>query len=276
MPAEAAASVLSIPTIVWSGVVASFISLGGVVLSNRSSLERLKEQLRHDSGERHKDRLYELRKDLYLELTAQMTGALGHLGSLAAKDPTADDLAGPFQSVIAGLAKAQLVGTRQTAALASELSTSYGEALIHLIGAAKPMHDLKSDIKISGDMYDQEFAQARRVLSEITTLNESGAPNPAKMSALQRSFENYKNNYTHYSNERDTAWAKYNNLHRSFLAAVSEELNKIAPIQIHLVSAIRAEVGLDTDTSELVQRMENNQARMIHATEDLLAKLERS
>lgn len=191
MPTEAAATALSIPTIVWSGVVASFISLAGVVLSNRSSLERLKEQLRHDSHEKHRDRISELRKEVYLELATQMTYAGGHLGSLAGKDPTTADLGGPLQAAMAELAKAQLIGTRETAALAAEMAAIYGEALFNLMAAAKPMHDLKIDIKISGDMYDQQFSQAKRVIAEIAALNESGIPNPAKMAALQRSFENY-------------------------------------------------------------------------------------
>jgi hypothetical protein len=276
MTAEAASTALSIPTIVWSGVVASFITLAGVVLSNRSSLDRLKEQLRHDSSEKHRDRISQLRRDVYLELTTQITFAGGHLGSLAGKDPTAEDLAGPLQKAMAELAKAQLVGTRETSALAAELSSVYGEALFNLMAAAKPMHDLKIDIKISGDLYDQEFAQAKRVLGEITALNESGTPNPAKMSALQRSIEIFQRSYTQHSEARNTAWESYNTLNRSFVQAVFKELGKISPVQIKLACAIRTEIGLDTDASELTRRMEDNQTRMENAMTDLLAHLDAS
>lgn len=220
MPAEAITTALSIPTIVWSGVVASFISLAGVVLSNRSSLDRLKEQLRHDSSEKHRDRISELRKSVYLDLATQMTYAGGHLGSLAGKDPTTADLGGPLQAAMAELAKAQLVGSRETAALAAEMAAIYGEALFNLMVAAKPMHDLKIDIRIFGEMYDQELAQAKRVLTEITTLNESGAPNPNRMAALQRSFDNFRQNYTKHSSDRDTAWENYNSQNKSFFQAV--------------------------------------------------------
>ena len=276
MTAEAASTALSIPTIVWSGIVASFISLAGVVLSNRSSLERLKEQLRHDSGEKHRDRISELRREVYLELTTQITAAGGHLGSLAGKDPTAADFAGPLLAAMAELAKAQLIGSREASALAAELAAIYGEALFNLIAAAKPMHDLKIDIKISGDLYDQEFAQAKRVLAEITALNESGTQNPAKMSALQRSFENYRGSYTQHSNERNAAWESYNALNKSFLQAVLKELGKISSAQIKLVCAIRTEIGLDTDASELTRRMEENQIRMEKVTTDLLDHLDHS
>lgn len=274
MPAEAATTALSIPTIVWSGIVASFISLGGVILANRSSLERLKEQFRHDASEKHRDRISQLRRDVYLELTTQMTYALGHLGSLAERDPTNGELAGPLQSAMAQLARAQLVGTRETAALAAELSTLCGEALFNLIAAAKPMHELKIDIKICSNMYDQEYAQAKRVIAEMTQLNESGAPDQVKMAALQRSFENYQTNYTRYSDERNTAWSSYNHIQRGFIQAIFQELERISPIQIKLICAIRTEVGLDTDASELFHRLKLNQARMAKATENLLTHLD--
>jgi hypothetical protein len=195
---------------------------------------------------------------------------------LAGKDPTHEDLGGPLQEAMAELAKAQLVGNRETAALAAEMATIYGEALFNLMAAAKPLHDLKIDIKISSDMYDQEFLQAKRVISEITGLNESGVPNPDKMAALQRSFENYQQNYTKYSEERSAAWESYNAHNRSFLESVFKELTKISVIQNKLLVAVRAEIGLDTDAYELNRRMEENQARMKKATADLLAKLDAS
>lgn len=56
MEAEPAQSLLSAPTIVWSGVIAAIVSLAGaiagVVLSNKSSEKRLGAQLRHDAAER--------------------------------------------------------------------------------------------------------------------------------------------------------------------------------------------------------------------------------
>lgn len=274
MSLEAATTALSIPTIVWSGVVASFITLAGVVLSNRSSLARLKEQLRHDANENHRNRVTELRKNVYLELATQLTFAGGHLGSLAGKDPTTADLAGPLQAAMAELTKAQLVGSRETSALAAEMAAVYGEALFRLIGAAKPLHDLKIDIKIAGDMYDQEFAQAKRVISEITVMRESGVQDPVRMAALQRSFDNYRQSYTRLSDERDLAWESFNSKNRSFMQAVLAEVGRIAPVQTKLLSAIRTEIGLDTDISELNERMEANRLRMEQATADLLSQLE--
>lgn len=270
---ESATTALSFPTVIWSGILASVITLAGVILSNRSSLERLREQLRHDAREKHRDRVSELRKVVYLELTTQMMRANGHLGSLAGKDPTSGDFGEPLQSAISELAKAQLIGTRETSAIAGELATTYGEVLMRLIMAAKPLHETKTDIKIASEMYDQQYAQAMRVLGEITSENESGTPDPTRMAALNLSFDRYRAHYTKYSEERNAAWDSYNAQQRGFATTVLEEIKRIAPLTSRLTLAIRSEIGLDTDFSELKRRLDESQVRATAAIDELLEKL---
>jgi hypothetical protein len=172
------------------------------------------------------------------------------------------------------LAKVQLIGARETAAIAAELTATYGEALLKLMGAAKPMYDLKVDIKNAGDLYDQQFDQARRVLGEITSENESGTPDPVRIATLHRSFDHYRERYMTYADERNTAWEAFNSHNRAFVRAVFNEVKKIAPLQIMLTCGIRSEIGLDTDASELKLRLDDNQARATKAIDELLEKLD--
>ena len=143
MATDTAATLLSLPTIMWSGAVAAMVSLGGIILANRSSEKRLLTQLRHDAAEKQRDRIAALRKEVYLGLFAEMSAVSHHLGALPGKDPVNDNLAGPLQGLMAQLGKVQLIGTQQTALLAGELANLYGESLFRLISAAKPMHELK-------------------------------------------------------------------------------------------------------------------------------------
>ncbi len=266
-------SLLSLPTVIWSGIVAALISVCGVVLSNSASISRLKEQLKHDAREKHSDRLASLRRDVYLKLVTDLNRANGLLGALAATDPTDGQFAEPIQTAISELAKLQLIGSRETASLAAEMTALYGEALMRLIGVAKPMHEAQTDRKIANDMYEQSFAQAQHALAAITAENESGSPDRAKLSALFCSFEQYRESYTSYSNERNAAWGSYNAQHKDFSRSVLEEIRRIAPLHIGLTCAIRDEIGLDTDSSELKKRLESNLARATLAVDALLGKL---
>jgi len=266
-------SLFSLPTVIWSGIIAALVSLGGVVLSNKASVNRLKEQLQHDAREKHRDRLASLRKDVYLALVAEVNKANGYLGSLANKDPTEGDFGGPLQSAIAKLAEVQLVGSRESSAAAAELSSLYGEAFLRLTGTAKPIYEAKIDIKISDELYQQNFTQGQRVLAEITAENESGAPNQARLASLFKSFDNYREKYLSHSDDRNIAWKKYNSQQQHFAIAVLEEIRKLGPVSIKLTCAVRDEVGLHTDASELKRRLEKNNERASYAIDELLRKL---
>ena len=72
--------VQTIPDVIWSGLIASVLTLGGVLISNRSNSSRLKLQLRHDAEQKTTERTASLRRDVYLEAAEQLTKANAYLG----------------------------------------------------------------------------------------------------------------------------------------------------------------------------------------------------
>jgi hypothetical protein len=279
MAIQPAATLLSVPTLVWSGVIAAIISLAGavtgVLLSNKSSERRLRDQLQHDAAEKQRERLAALRKEVYLKLFEELTAVGGHLGSLAGKDPVAENLGAPLQAAMSQLGKVQLVGMQQTALLAGELSSLYGKALFQLLLAAKPMHDLKIDINLADKAFQEHMAEAQRVNRELRALNESGRPDDARAQALQKSFEHNQQQYQSAMEERSAAWDSFNALQGPFMQAVFAELKHIGPAQAKLMDAMRQEIGLPSDLDFMLERLESSQARMRESAEALLTELAR-
>lgn len=271
-------TLLNLPTVVLSGVVAAAISLagavGGVILSNRSSERRLRDQLMHDRTERQRDRLASLRREVYLHLFEELSAVSSHLGSLAGKDPVTENLGGPLQSAMAQLAKVQLVGNEQTAIFAGELSSQFGDSLFRLILAAKPMHDLKIDINVANHAAQEQLAEAQRANREMRALNETDGATPAKMRALQSSFEHAMQQFDEAGKKRDTAWEQFNSLQKPFMHAAFEELKLISPAQAKLMAAMREEMGLSSDLDFMLRRVEDAQLRMRDAADKFLAAFE--
>lgn len=267
-------SALSVPTVVWSGIVAAAISLAGVVLSNWSTARRLRIQLDHDAREKIEDRLGLLRKEVYLQLYSDITALQGHLGALSAKDPTSPEFAEPVLAVNAQLAKVQLVGGAEVMEQASELTALFTEALFKLMVAAKPLHELRVDISLADKFYNQYLQEAQRVNSEMTALRESGQPDFARMDALQQSFENFREQYNKFSKERSDAWDRYNASQGDFVIAVKEQIQQVAPTQAKLMAAIKNEIGVATDVAKLLGQLEANQRRMENAVEAVFAEFQ--
>lgn len=277
MAVEQAATLLSLPTLVWSGVIAAIISLtgavGGVILSNRSSERRLLDQLRHDAAEKHRDRLAALRKEVYLGLFEELAAVSGHLGALAGKDPVGENLGAPLQAAMAQLGKVQLIGSQRTALLAGELSNLYGESLFRLMLAATPMHQLKIDIGIADRAFNEHMAEAQRAHREIRAMNESGKPDPANFKALRASGEFAREQYEATGETRSNAWDSFNSLQKPFMQAVYSELSLLGPAQAKLMAAMREEIGLTADLNFILERFEQTQKRMQSAVDGLLSQL---
>ena len=265
-------SALNVPTVVWSGIVAALISLGGIVLSNWSTARRLRIQLKHDADEKLKDRLGVLRKEVYLQLYSDITALQGHLGALSSKDPTSPEFGLPVQAVNTQLAKVQLVGSEEVMRHASELQALYTESLFALMVAAKSLHELRTDIALADQFYDQYLQEAQRVTKEITSLNESGRPDPVKMAALNRSFDSFRKQYTNYADERAGSWDKYNASQDDFISIVKEQIARVAPTQAKLMASLKNEIGVRTDAATLLRQIESNQERMEKAVKEVITE----
>src|SRR3546814_7020246 len=70
-----------VPDVVWSAVIASVITLAGVMLSNWSNTQRLMRQLAHDAHEKEKERSSAMRRDVYLKATEEMAKVGSYFGS---------------------------------------------------------------------------------------------------------------------------------------------------------------------------------------------------
>lgn len=262
-----------IPDVVWSGLLASVITLSGVMLSNWSNTKRLVKQLSHDSDEKEKDRISALRRDVYLKAVEEMAKVGGYLGKIPQLDPAKTNIADGLTDFLAVSAKLQLIAHPETSSLAGELTTRYGEILMSLLGKAMPVHDLNTEIRISGVFYDRNQAEVNRTLAEMTQLNESGEPNPVRFAALQRSFEASQALANKFAEKRQEAFEQHASAAHEYTVALMREMRTVGSLQVQLTAAIRNELNLTTDLAEYEARLQKNWERMDQSINDLLAKM---
>lgn len=263
-----------VPDVVWSGLLASGLTLLGVMLSNWSNNRRLVKQLSHDSIEKERDRINALRKDVYLKAAEELAKVGGYLGKIPQLDPTKENISDGLSEFFGIAAKLQLISQPETSDLVGELVTRYGEILMGLLAKASPVHDLNTDIRIAGDFYDRNQAEAARALAEMKHLNESGGSDPARFTALERSFKIAQEAANHFQNERSEAYAKHAIAIREYMIFMLKEIRSVAPLQMKISAAIRGELNLTTDMASYEARLQENLERLDKALQGLLAHLE--
>lgn len=252
----------SIPDVIWSGVIASILTLSGVLISNRSNTNRLKLQLQHDADEKAKERTATLRREVYLRTAEELVKANAHLASLPQLDLAKANLADGMQGFFSAAARLQLVAEPKTALLVSQLSSEYGELIFKLMSHLIPVGQSKADIQISDDLYTKAQSEVTRVLAEISKANESGKPDPQIFQALDSSFKFQQSRANRYADERNTAWANFNQHSHAFQRYLLGQLKDIGAKQIPVMVEIRRDLGLTGDLVEIEAHMRSQWLRM--------------
>jgi hypothetical protein len=264
----------AIPDVIWSGIIASLLTLSGVLLSNRSNTYRLLLQLKHDAAEKSRERTSALRRETYLRAAEELAKLNAFLSGLPQVDFAKVNLGEGMQGFFTAAARLQLVAEPKTALLSNKLSARYAELVLALLGDLMPIGSARSDINIADSLLAKAQAEAARLVAEMARINESGSPNDEALLALRRSFDFHQSQAAKYASDRNEAWKQLNGATVVFQKRLLREMKEIGLQQLELLVEIRRDLGLQGDLSELEAFMREEWVRMEQRLEALVSQLE--
>jgi hypothetical protein len=264
----------NVPDVIWSGIIASVLTLSGVLVANRSNTTRLKVQLTHDREEKAKERISSMRREVCLMAVEELVKINAFLGSLPQQDILKNNLADGFVGFQSASARLQLVAEPKTTLLAMQLSAAYGELFIDLLQQIMILGNAKSDIQIADDLYIKANNEVQRILSAMTLQNETGVPDQQKFDALQRSLKFNQEQASKYSAALSAGWDKFNEGNNAFARHLLLRLRDIAPQQMKLTVEIRRDLGLLGDLFEVEAEMQKQLTRMEEKMNQFLQSVE--
>jgi hypothetical protein len=68
-----------VPNVIWAAIIASVLTLAGVLTTNRNNNSRLTKQLEHEGAQRDKEREIDLRREVYLGAAEAIAEAHGKI-----------------------------------------------------------------------------------------------------------------------------------------------------------------------------------------------------
>lgn len=235
----------SIPDVVWSGLLASVITLAGVFLTNRSHTKRLRLQLQHDATEKQRERIAQLQREVYLRAAEEMPRAMNYLTTLGGRDFAAanDDL----KEFFAASSKLQLVAAPDTALLANRLTEQFGMLLLNVFERAMPLQEAKSDIALSDSMLKTSQGHVTRLLGEMERFNTVGDGHPRTFHTIQQNLEFHQAQAEKFAQDNFDAWDRYNKHNVDLMRYVIPEMQRLGEIHIPLAIALRKDLGLTAE-----------------------------
>lgn len=254
-----------IPDVIWSGVIASTLTLGGVLLSNRSNTNRLKLQLQHEASQNSEERKAVLRRNVYLQAAEEAVKASCYLGSLPQTDLSKVNLAAGLQSFYMASTKLQLIAEQKTSLLVQDLVAAYTELLFRLVVAVSPIQQLRVQIEICSGTQLKANKEIDRVLASMTQLNEAGKADQVVFEALTKSYEFNRSLCDDAATELEGLFQDMNRRQLEFNQKLMSEMMMIGSLQQQLFVLLREELGIESDSDAYMQHMKTQEERMKQA-----------
>ncbi len=247
--------ILGVPDVVWSGVIASGITLFGVWLSNKGNSERLRIQLENDAEEKVKQRKAELRKMVYLDFVEESVKANIVLSTLPDIDMAKNNPAEGLVCFNSASAKVQLISKIETAEAVGDLQVKFATLSVRMMSKAHKISNIKSKIEIHNNLYEAASREVQRILAEMTAFNEAARKDRDVFDALSRSFEFQRNLAARYASERNDLWRERNSLHIEYTRFLAAEMIKIKEDAEKAMILVRSELELEEDADNVEERM---------------------
>ena len=184
--------------------------------------------MEHDATEKQKERVFTLRRDLYLKKRPKTTVyANAYFGGMAQVDVTKPGYDAPLRDLSVA-AQMQLVVSQSTAQLISDLVSYYGELQMKLIPKVGPISVLRSNIETITALYDTSQVEVQRVIAAMRQFNETGQRNADAFQRLTRSADVARQTSRATRTERTRLWGEVNARTIQFLRDLMPEIKEIA------------------------------------------------
>lgn len=189
---EAKAFLDLIPAAVWTGffaIIGALLAFKAATISNNGNNVRLNAQLKHDAEQKHIERMYAIRREIYLEAIGEYPKAGAYLASYAGLDSLEKDIGRDLHSFFIASAKLSLVAPPKTQEVLEKLGLQYSMLIFGVMQRAEPAREILRSIKTYEALCNQYDEHVQRVLLKMNELSESASFNSQQSEALQSSFE---------------------------------------------------------------------------------------
>ena len=267
------ALIRTIPDVVWAAVIASLLTICGVLVTNRGNRRALKEQLLHDAQQRDRERNMELRRDVYLEATEAITTNHMVLMRLTNLEIPDSELGQQFSESAAAISKVSVIGSADTVRAVSELSTELGVRYLQLTAKRLPLIDRKDDIDILNEFIQKSSLEQDRLIELMKEMNLQGNPDERRLAAITRNFEFQQEQSEKYAVERDQLEQENRKELVQFTRDCVQASKDVGKYIVPAVRTVRKEMDLPFEEEEYRATLERSWKTTERSLSDFIDKI---
>jgi len=178
-----------VPNVIWSAVIASFLTFLGVLWTNKGNEKRQTALLEHEKQKYQSEQKLALKKEVFLNVARSFADVLGIIPKLMNLDFTQKEIEIQMSDHSGIVAKSYLAAKEESVAVILNYSAETAEVFIKLMQERAVALDHKKAIEIYQATIDSAKKEKDRIISIMKELNLQGHNNQATFDYLNKSYE---------------------------------------------------------------------------------------
>lgn len=244
----------SVPNVIWSGVIAAVITLIGVLISNRGNTLRLHQQHQHEADQKRKERITNIRRELYLQVAADMGAALARISEFPTLDLRKENLVSSLIALNTTAAKCQLIAEQETARLLSNVVALIADLTHRKMVKAQEIFAFTLEAEHQESLRDEARRQSDALIEEQKQVLDAEKFDDGRFTMLSDFYKQALARVAEHSSLMLEAGERKLDLQIEFSFGALTDSEAILIAQIPLAVAFRKELELETDANALMQR----------------------
>lgn len=264
-----------IPHIVWAAIIASLLTLSGVLLTNWDNRKRLTAQLTHDSIQRDREREMAIRRDVYLAAAEAVAEAQERLGRIASME--LQELGEKFSgtSLSPSINKIQLIASEKTVKAVSAFTQKYSESIMELFPSKLYLNRLQSELANIINEINGLLASREEMLQQLKTIPKT-EENRTFIESVYYKFEESQKTIEALFQARDVKQALVGKVYYELLNESMAHSLAIGESLVDATIAIREELDIPIDEDFYRDLMSKRQSALKKNFDEYLKNVQES
>jgi hypothetical protein len=272
----AAEFIVSVPDVVWSGIIASCVTLLGVGVSTYFARKQFKDQLKrdadrqnlalaHDADERRTQRDMDLRKQVFLEAAEWAAAGVHAVVRCASASVPMTEAMHEYERTSSAYGKLHAVGAWRTIQASVTFSFAVTSA-VATICSARVQLDASAAGLAARNQYRARLSDKRDELADA--LAEVSAPSDRER--LNASIDQYAKLIREADSELDREGPRHAALALDVLERLCPAMKEITEHQAELLLAIREQLGFDLNAQQYLKLISTSNQRAMQAVQTMI------
>lgn len=261
--------VSQVPNVIWSAIIASFLTFMGVMWTNKGNERRQIALLEHEKVKFQLEQKIALKKEVFLNLASSFADVLGIVPKLMNLNFSEKDINEQLRDHSGIVAKSYLAAKENSVAEILNYSSETAETFLDLMKERSILIDHKNAIEIYQKIVDSANAEKNRILSMMKEFNLQGRNDKQTFDYLNNSYklqEDIIKNSTKSINEQESILKP---LHINYSKKCIKEHGRLLSLLPPMTIALRNELDNDGDSEVFINALNSNILRMNSAFDKL-------